>query len=97
MAMVVGSVAARSAARSTWASASVAVAAEAAAEVEAAAEQSGTRRAERGTTATAAVETTAASNLFKDAPDGAPPSGNAKTHSIPSRDDGVEEQVAQVL
>lgn len=38
----------------------------------------------------AAVETTATSNLCTDAPDGAPPSGNAKMHSTRSRYDGVE-------
>ena len=36
--------------------------------------------------------TTAATKLSNHAPDGAPPSGNAKRHSTPSRDDGVERQ-----
>jgi hypothetical protein len=53
--------------------------------------------AERGTMAAAVEETTAASNLGTDAPDGAPPLGNAKIHSTPSRDDGVERQVTQVM
>ena len=41
------------------------------------------------------VKTTAASNLCTDALDGAPPpTGNAKKRSSPSREDGVERQVA---
>ena len=42
------------------------------------------------------METTAASNLCTDAPDGAPPSGNAKMRSTPSRYDGVEHRLASV-
>ena len=42
--------------------------------------------------ARAARATTAATKLCNHAPDGAPPSGNAKRHSTPSRDDGVERQ-----
>ena len=53
--------------------------------------------AERGTMAAAVEETTAASNLGTDAPDGAPPLGNAKIHSTPSRDDGVERHHTEKL
>ena len=42
--------------------------------------------------ARAARAMTAATKLSNHAPDGAPPSGNAKRHSTPSRDDGVERQ-----
>ena len=42
------------------------------------------------------MESTAASNLCTDAPDGARPSGNAKMRSTPSLDDGVEHRLASV-